>query len=178
MQSQLKKTKEILFPKTQQVDPKPQVKQPVKEAAVNNNNVFIPPAAVEPVNPAEVQAENTDNNYYRSDSFAAEVEANLTVNNVASANAVNYDTQTQFNQAPTSYPKSEPYQQANVATVAQPNLAETAPAVPQETIANTNLENNNLAQDQSYPSRTSAMEADKLAGKKSLGNLFNFLKKV
>jgi len=171
-----KKTKEILFPKTQQIEPKPQVAQPVKETAVNNNNVFIPPAAVEPVNPAEVQAVNTDNNYYRSDSFAAEVEANLTVNNVASANAVNYETQAQFNQAPTTYPQSEQYQQATVAPVAQPNVAETAPAAPQETIANTNVENNDLAQDQSYPSRTSAMEADKLAGKKSLGNLFNFFK--
>jgi cell division protein FtsZ len=168
------KPKQILFPKTQQAQVKNTNVTHIKEPAVSNN-VFIPPAPVEPVNPVEVQAVNADNNYYRSDNYAAEVEANLGVNSNTST-AVNIGNKIQYNQANLGYTQNTQYQQTDVNTAVNIKTNETESVVNNSNAANTNFGDEVLNNHSAHPSRTSAMEADKLAGKKSLGNLFNFFK--
>ncbi|MBT4922260.1 MAG: cell division protein FtsZ [Rickettsiales bacterium] len=157
--------KEILFPKVASL---------TKEPAISNN-VFIPPAAIEPVSMLEVATKPVDMHMYREETYAAEVEANLGVENISLNQVNNMETaQQQYARTPPvpAQPQfqQQPVDENNVGTTSNNIRMNTAP------LASPLAANVNNFAHSGYSARSNAVEADKLASKKSLGNLFNFFK--
>ncbi|MBL6785788.1 MAG: cell division protein FtsZ [Rickettsiales bacterium] len=167
-------TKEVLFPSSNTTN------KVANETSNNNNNVFIPPAAVKPASTqqtATAQATEENQNFYNGDSFAAEVEANLgAVNNSAQETNINqnFEINHQVGQSNLAYAQEPNFQaQANPNEFSNSQTETSAQSNNNQDFANTNQSN---VQNQNFASRSSAVEAEKLAGKKSLGNLFSFFK--